>query len=707
MLAIKRQKSWNIKEYAKIILLMLVSIFILFNEPILAQRSKRKSKQSNNTSSQKQKQTTKSSSARRRQASANTRRATTRNRVSSTPRSPNRQTRTSTPNISRRSNHQTTSQPGIRQPGNTITRSQPNRTITNNVITSRTNPGPVIQNRPSNSVKTIEPMKVNSNQGKQTTQSTSANIGPGKTSRIGSVIGNSKEPASITRNQSMASVGLSTTRTRSSIGSIFGRKKTSTSVNVERSGVGTNKNAGTTRWSRIGSRIVGRKSPAATESQATGKTRSPRVEKSEAVANSALSSKKSTTTPTRTPRGILGRLAFSKKQQNNNSEVLDQSEAVSMWSDRDRGRRGTLDRESGNTRPRRGNSDVQAGGRDRGRRDSGGGVRADGVRQERSGRGRPSRRRFHDRPNLVRHENNNVYVYRDRGNRLCYRMVRPRTRYIVSYSHGWDFSFGFFYPYYHRKYVFVSLGGYWPWDYSCVRYYWYGWHPYYWCGYYPIAREVEGDTYNYYTYNYYNNDGASVAYGQESDYIPPVDHNTFADVREKLAREQAEAPDEPTLADNYFESAVRAFEAGNYDVAAEWFAGAMELAPDDMILPYASCQALLANQQYSEAAEVLRTALKKVNPEQEGIFYPRGLYADDEILFEQIEQLNKEASLLAYDADLQLLLGYQLLGIGELDEAVEPLLFASQDVVNTDAAVTLIELLEKIRNSETESESVN
>jgi|GEM_PF-1889536 len=48
-------------------------------------------------------------------------------------------------------------------------------------------------------------------------------------------------------------------------------------------------------------------------------------------------------------------------------------------------------------------------------------------------------------------------------------------------------------------------------DYGYIRYYWYGCHPYYWCGYYHVAQEVQGDTYNYYTYNYYyDNDGAVV-----------------------------------------------------------------------------------------------------------------------------------------------------------------------------------------------------
>jgi hypothetical protein len=130
------------------------------------------------------------------------------------------------------------------------------------------------------------------------------------------------------------------------------------------------------------------------------------------------------------------------------------------------------------------------------------------------------------------------------------------------------------------------LGGYWPIGYRYVRYYWYGCHPYYWYGYYPIAREVMTDTYNYYTYNYYGVDDTAVCEsGQTIDNIGLVDHNTFADVREKLAQQAAEEPDEATLADSFFEDAIKAFEAADYDKAIEMFANASKVAPDDIILP--------------------------------------------------------------------------------------------------------------------------
>jgi hypothetical protein len=305
---------------------------------------------------------------------------------------------------------------------------------------------------------------------------------------------------------------------------------------------------------------------------------------------------------------------------------------------------------------------------------------------------------YREHPPVVRNKHRYEHIYWDYHNQLRHRIIWPRYRFTVCYRHGPRFALRYVYPYYLRRYIFISLSGYWPLDYSYIRYYWYGCHPYSWYGYYPIAREVTGDTYNYYTYNYYNGDGGTVpsASAQVIDGIKPVDHNTFADVREKIAQQAEQEPAPKTAADIYFDEAVKAFEAGSYETAVEKFTEAKALAADDMVLPFAYSQALFANKQYAEAAEILRTALEKVSPEKEGVFYPRGLYSDDEILFEQIEHLNQKAELYYFDADLQLLLGYHLLGIGEIDKAVEPLESASQDIENAAAATVLLDLLAKI-----------
>ncbi len=313
---------------------------------------------------------------------------------------------------------------------------------------------------------------------------------------------------------------------------------------------------------------------------------------------------------------------------------------------------------------------------------------------------RPARHRtvvYHDRPHRISHTRHYEHIFHDRHHRLRHRIIWPRYSFVLGYHHGPFFRFRYHYPYYHRKYVFVSLGGYWPVSYTYRRYYWYGYHPYHWCGYYPIARQVGSDTYNYYTYNYYNSDNAS-SYQPE----PTTDKVVF----ERLG-EQPPEPDEVTLVDTYFEEAVKAFEENNYDKAAEKFGRAMELAPDDMVLPFAYSQALMADRRYSKAAEVLRAAIANAKPEKEGVFYPRGLYPKEEVLVAQIDDLAEKAELFSSDADLQLLLGYQLLGIGRVDQALSPLMFASRDMVNAEAAGVLLKLLEKIKtaNAEIESES--
>ncbi|MBN2133095.1 MAG: hypothetical protein JW741_26580 [Sedimentisphaerales bacterium] len=292
---------------------------------------------------------------------------------------------------------------------------------------------------------------------------------------------------------------------------------------------------------------------------------------------------------------------------------------------------------------------------------------------------------YHDRPHQIQHTPRHVYTYYDRHHRMCHRIIWPRYHYPVYYSWGPHATFGCVYPYYHRKYVFVSLGGYWPFGYSYLRYYWYGYHPYAWYGYYPVPREASYDTQNYYTYNYYTGE-------QPATY---TEQPVPGDMQERLQQQQGQ-PAEQTLADTRFEEGVKSFESGDYTTAAAKFATAIKLAPDDVILPFAHAQALFADRQYSAAAQVLRDAFKSMSPEKEGIFYPRGLYPDDDVLFAQIERLLDKLEQFGYDGDLQLLLGYHLLGIGETEYARRPLELASRDIQNAEAARTMLSLLEKM-----------
>jgi len=155
-------------------------------------------------------------------------------------------------------------------------------------------------------------------------------------------------------------------------------------------------------------------------------------------------------------------------------------------------------------------------------------------------------------------------------------------------------------------------------------------------------------------------------------------------------------PAPATLADTRFEEGVKSFEAGNYSAAAGKFEEAMRLSPDDVILPFAYAQALFADGKYTESAEQLRKALRVASPEKEGVFYPRGLYANDDVLFAQIGKLTEKIDQFEYDADMQLLLGYHLLGVGETGYAREPLENASQDMKNAESAKILLKVLDKV-----------
>jgi len=303
--------------------------------------------------------------------------------------------------------------------------------------------------------------------------------------------------------------------------------------------------------------------------------------------------------------------------------------------------------------------------------------------------------RYYDRPDLIRHTDRHIYTYYDPYNRLHHRVIWPTYYYPVCYSFGPYASCEYVWPYYHRKYVFISLGGWWPYDYTYMRYYWYSYHPYMWYGYYPVAREVVvggGDNYYTYNYNYYGDDGGYANYSSDS----PMDQSTQAELRARLERQKAAEPAPQTLADTRFEEGVKSFEAGEYAAAAVKFGEAMRQSPKDMILPFAYAQALFADGQYDKAADVLRGALKNVSPEKEGVFFPRGLYSDDDVLFGQVEKLVDKVDRANDDADLQLLLGYQLLGVGETGYARESLEQARQDPRNAGSAGILMKLLDKM-----------
>lgn len=269
-------------------------------------------------------------------------------------------------------------------------------------------------------------------------------------------------------------------------------------------------------------------------------------------------------------------------------------------------------------------------------------------------------------------------------------IVSPHYRDTVCYRRGRHFSFSYIYPYYHRKHVFVCPGGYWPAHYRYIRYYWYGYYPYAWYGYYPQVYEVKGNTYNYYIN------------GEKED-LSQIDEEAIAEAKERLPAQTEREPASESRADRFFEDGVKAFEAGNYRKAVYYFRSAVRVESDDIVLPFAYAQALFAGRQYDEAAKVLRENITKLSEEDKAVFYPRGLYPNDETLFGQIERLAARLERYPDNEELRFLLGYQYLGIGRYEEAAGQLRRLDSQSKNSAAAAVLLELIEKITAEEENS----
>jgi hypothetical protein len=104
------------------------------------------------------------------------------------------------------------------------------------------------------------------------------------------------------------------------------------------------------------------------------------------------------------------------------------------------------------------------------------------------------------------------------------------------------------------------------------------------------------------------------------------------------------------------------------------------------------------------AASVLRQAMVNISAEEPTVYYPRGLYAKEATLNAQIAALEKAIAVEPFSADYQLLLGYQYLGLGELDKAGAPLTAAARSAANTDAAGKLLDLAAKLEQAKADAD---
>lgn len=276
---------------------------------------------------------------------------------------------------------------------------------------------------------------------------------------------------------------------------------------------------------------------------------------------------------------------------------------------------------------------------------------------------------------------------------------------VVYYRSGPCYGVSYIYPSYHRKYVFWSIGGYWPRHYTYRRYYRYGCHPHQWYGCYPEPQTVvkEYNTYNYYysdsgsSYSSYST-SPSYSYSPSGQIVP--DYDALSRVRERLEAINPD-PEEPTTkADYHFDQGVDAFEEKDYERALGHFKEALLAEPDDIVLPFTYCQALFANTHYARAVSVLKAGLGSIPEDFETVFFPRGLYEKQETLLAQIRHLELVIEHEPLHHDYLLLLGYQYLGLGLYEQAETILLEAAASPQNAQSASILLRVIEEAKKQQ-------
>ena len=168
---------------------------------------------------------------------------------------------------------------------------------------------------------------------------------------------------------------------------------------------------------------------------------------------------------------------------------------------------------------------------------------------------------------------------------------------------------------------------------------------------------------------------------------------------------QPQTTEPQSRSDKLFDDGVQAFGNKDYKTAISNFNAAIQLEPTDNVLPFAYAQALFANGQYDQSATVVEKALTAQSQKPE-VFYPRGLYKDENVLGAQIGDLQKAVSNNPQNAHLRLLYGYQLMGMGDTDNATTELNAAATNPQTAVPAKALLELIARA-NQQSQNQQQN
>ncbi len=167
--------------------------------------------------------------------------------------------------------------------------------------------------------------------------------------------------------------------------------------------------------------------------------------------------------------------------------------------------------------------------------------------------------------------------------------------------------------------------------------------------------------------------------------------------------QQEESTEDQTAADEtlddqvirHLDSISQAFADGKYEQATRYAEEAVIDNSDNALLRFVHSQTLFATGKYTNAAAVLRRALQTAVTQKQEVAFAIDLYPDEDILNGQIDALKKAVSSEPERADLRLLLGYQLFGVGRYEQALESLRHAKSDKVNQQSAKVLIDIIVK------------
>ncbi|MFH1614442.1 MAG: hypothetical protein ABIG61_05085 [Planctomycetota bacterium] len=141
---------------------------------------------------------------------------------------------------------------------------------------------------------------------------------------------------------------------------------------------------------------------------------------------------------------------------------------------------------------------------------------------------------------------------------------------------------------------------------------------------------------------------------------------------------------------NYLSEVGRLFDSGDFAEAVRKTRRATMFRPASTVLTFAYSQSLFAAGEYELSAVILWRVVNEASEKGLPVVFGHELYRDKSVLVKQINELAEKVDDNPKDTNLQLLLGYQLLGIGQVEQGRMVLKKVADSYVNGRAASALL-----------------